>query len=298
MKINKIFALLLASTLLAACSDDDTDWNNGTATVSMEQTEISVKENKGIFNVPVMVEGTQNGPIRVTVEVAESGTEPAMDDVHYYVTSKTILIPADATSGNIEICTVDDEDINASRTFTVTITKAEGATIGTNATTTVMLKDNDSAFYEKLQGKWKMSATSPYTGAVSWDVNVIGYEENENGYNEVLYITGMMGYSFTQATLLYQFDMATKKVTLSFALGTKFAEAVGFTDGKFDVYLGTADNGHIVVDGTIDGECSEDFKTITFDASKTLYFFLAPAGTSQLTGSLWDAVQGITMTKN
>lgn len=45
MKINKIFALLLAATLFAACSDDDNDWNNGNATVSMGQTEISVKEN-------------------------------------------------------------------------------------------------------------------------------------------------------------------------------------------------------------------------------------------------------------
>ena len=55
MKINKIFALLLAATLFAACSDDDNDWNNGNATVSMGQTEISVKENKGIFNVPIEV---------------------------------------------------------------------------------------------------------------------------------------------------------------------------------------------------------------------------------------------------
>ena len=176
MKINKIFALLLAATLFAACSDDDNDWNNGNATVSMGQTEISVKENKGIFNVPIEVEGTQNGPIRITVEVAETGENPAMDNIHYYVTSKTILIPADATSGNIEIATVDDDDINETRTFTVTITKVEGGSIGTNAVTTVSLRDNDSAFYEKLQGKWKMEGASPYTGNFSWDVNVIGYD--------------------------------------------------------------------------------------------------------------------------
>lgn len=297
MKINKIFALLLAATLFAACSDDDNDWNNGNATVSMGQTEISVKENKGIFNVPIEVEGTQNGPIRITVEVAETGENPAMDNIHYYVTSKTILIPADATSGNIEIATVDDDDINETRTFTVTITKVEGGSIGTNAVTTVSLRDNDSAFYEKLQGKWKMEGASPYTGNFSWDVNVIGYEENEEGYNQTLYVTGMMGYAWTQATLAYNFDMTTKKVTLSFVLGTMFAENVGFTDGNFDVYLGTVNGNQMVTSGTIDGECSEDMKTITFDTSKVLYFFLAPAGSGQLSGNRWDAIGNITMTK-
>lgn len=296
MKFNKIAALLLVSGLFAACSDDDV-WNGSDATVNMGQTEISVKENKGLFNVPVLVDGTLDGAVKVTVEVQETGTNPAMDDVHYYVTSKSIVIPADANSGSIEICTVDDADINESRTFTVTIKSVEGAKIGANSTTTITLKDNDSAFYEKLQGSWKLSGVSPYSGNMSWDVKVIGYEEGESGYDEVLYITGMMGYSWTQATLLYSFNPATQKVTVSFELGTMFAEGVDFgSSGINDVFLGTANGGQMVFEGTIDGECSEDFTSITFQPA-TLYFFLAPTGTNQPSGSLWDAVGNIVMTK-
>lgn len=298
MKINKIYALLLAAGLFAACSDDSESWNNSTATVSMEQTELSFKENRGLVNIPIVVDGELNGPVRVTVEVSETGSNPAMDDIHYLVTSKTIVIPADATSGNIEVYTVDDDEINEARTFTMTITKAEGAAIGSNNATVISLRDNDSEFYEKLQGKWKMTATSPYTGDQSWDVTVTGYDETESGYNEVLYVTGMMGYSWTQATLLYNYDASANKVTVSFALGSMFAQGVGFTNGTFDVYLGSTSGNDIVTDGTIDGECNADFTAITFDTSKTLYYFLAPTGTSTLSGSLWDASQNITMTKN
>lgn len=298
MKFRKIYALLLTSFLFTACSEEES-WNSSDVTVSMAQEEILVKESAGIFNVPVTVSGELNGPIKVTVEVAEAGENPAMEDVHYIVTSKSIVIPADATSGNIEICAVDDNDINETRTFTVKLISVEGANVGPQSVTTVGLRDNDSAFYEKLQGKWKMSVNSPYNGEQSWDVTIIGHDETEEGYNQVLYVTGMMGYDWTQATLLYNFDMATQKVTLSFALGTMFAEGVDFgTAGINDVYLGTAEGNQMVLDGTIDGECNDDFTTVTFDSSKILYFFLAPSGTGQLSGSLWDAAGEIVMTKN
>ena len=298
MKFKKIYALLLTSFLFVACSEEES-WNSSDVTVNMAQEEVLVKESAGIFNVPVTVSGELNGPIKVTVEVTEAGENPAMEDVHYIVTSKSIVIPADATGGNIEICAVDDNDINETRTFTVKIVNVEGASVGNQTVTTVGLRDNDSAFYEKLQGKWKMSVNSPYTGAQTWDVTVIGYDETEDGYNEILYVTGMMGQDWTQATLLYNFDMNTQKVTLSFALGTMFAEGVNFgPDGFNDVYLGTAEGNQMVIEGTIDGKCNDDFTTITFDNSKLLYFFLAPSGTGQLSGSLWDAAGEIVMKKN
>lgn len=211
MKYIKLLAIALATTSMVACSDDDANWNSASdVTVSMAQTEISVKENKGIFNVPVSVEGEANGPIQVTVEVAEVGENPAMDDVHYLVTSKTIVIPADATTGNIEISTVDNGEINEARQFDITIVSVEGAQVGANITTTVNLKDNDAAFYEKLQGAWKMNFTSRYDGEASWSVNVVGYDEGEEGYDKTLFINGVLGYSFCALEMSYFFDTASK----------------------------------------------------------------------------------------
>ncbi|MBQ7942081.1 MAG: hypothetical protein IJ328_06725 [Muribaculaceae bacterium] len=305
MKFNKIFALLLAAAMFTACSDDDADWNSSAVTVSMDETEISVKENNGIFNVPVSVkadneDGAMNGPVEVTVEVTEVGENTAMENVHYFVTQKTIKIVAEEGTGNIEIRAADDNDINEARTFTVTIVDVKGGTIGENATTTVTIKDNDSVFYEKLQGRWKMSATSLSSGSSeTWNVNVIGFNEGEPGYNEVLYITGMLGYEWTMLEVYYHFDMETKTGYLEVPYGTLFAEGVSFSGlGVMDVYTGTvSEDGYIVVRGSFTGEWNDEFNFITFDPEAQIYGFLAPTGSGSLNGYVWFGYAGFTMTR-
>lgn len=272
MKYIKLLTIALATTSMVACSDDDANWNSASdVTVSMAQTEISVKENKGIFNVPVSVEGEANGPIQVTVEVAEVGENPAMDDVHYLVTSKTIVIPADATTGNIEISTVDNGEINEARQFDITIVSVEGAQVGANITTTVNLKDNDAAFYEKLQGAWKMNFTSRYDGEASWSVNVVGYDEGEEGYDKTLFINGVLGYSFCALEMSYFFDTASKSGYVEIPLGTYVADY----DDANGIYACTVtDDDYIALEGSIKGQWNEDFTEITFEEDKQLILYV------------------------
>lgn len=272
MKYIKLLTIALATTSMVACSDDDANWNSASdVTVSMAQTEISVKENKGIFNVPVSVEGEANGPIQVTVEVAEVGENPAMDDVHYLVTSKTIVIPADATTGNIEISTVDNGEINEARQFDITIVSVEGAQVGANITTTVNLKDNDAAFYEKLQGAWKMNFTSRYDGEASWSVNVVGYDEGEEGYDKTLFINGVLGYSFCALEMSYFFDTASKSGYVEIPLGTYVADY----DDANGIYACTVtDDGYLALEGSIKGQWNEDFTEITFEEDKQLILYV------------------------
>lgn len=114
---------MAALTFFAACSSDDDSWNSASdVTVGMAQTEMTVNEGKGLFNVPIEVKGETNGNVFVTVELKEVGANPAKEDVNYYVTDKTINI-SDGV-GNVEIETVDDDDINDPRTFQVTIVDA------------------------------------------------------------------------------------------------------------------------------------------------------------------------------
>ena len=62
MKLTKICAVALAAIAFAACSnEDEISWNNAEATVSMGKAELVSKENKGIVNVPVSVDGKRNG---------------------------------------------------------------------------------------------------------------------------------------------------------------------------------------------------------------------------------------------
>ena len=290
MKLYKLSAFVLATAIFASCSEEELSWNSSAATVSMEQAELVYKENKGMVNVPIVVDGELNGPVEVTVEVAEVGENPAMEDVHYIVTSKTVIIPADATSGKIEFKTVDDADINEARTFVINIKSANGATVGETASTAVTLKDNDSQFYEKLQGRWKMTSS-----AGTWNINIIGAEEGEEGYNEVFQVTGIMGYDWTSMTMFYNYDVATKTGYVYIPFGYIFAQGVNFgLGGTQDVATGTVVDGYINFDGGILGTWNEDFTEITFE-DKLLYGFLLDNGAPN--GYTWFNCSGIKMVK-
>ena len=296
MKYLKIFMLMVAAVTIASCSSDDESWNgSGNAVVSMGSQEITWKENKGSsspVSVPITVTGERDGNVQVTVSVAETGANPAMDDIHYIITSKTIVIPADATEGKIELRTIDDEDINESRTFTMTITDVKGATIGANATTLITLKDNDSEFYEKFLGSWVMTGTNwAGTTNYSWNVSIEGYDEGEEGYNKSLWISGMMGYAWAYADLEYNYDMASKEGSLSFVFPSLCAEDVDFGLGGTQNVILYRRSGNSLDTNPIVGHWNDDFTEVTFESDPAVYASI------EGTDYTWFSIKGIKLTK-
>lgn len=295
MKYIKLFMLLAVVAFMGSCSDDDESWNSKSGvTVSMENESMRFKESVGIVKVPIKVEGEANGPVSVTVEVKETGSNPAKENVHYYITTKTIKI-SDNT-GNVELECVDDDKINDERTFEISIVSAKGATVGSNTTTAVTLRDNDSEFYEKLQGSWVMNCT--YNKApTKWNVKIVGAtDENDKDYNKVLYITGMIGYQWTTAKLSYDYNKATGKGSVAFDyLGQyNFAEGVNFNGlGVCNVRLFSV-AGNQLSEDPIYGTWSDDFKNITFDEG-TLYGGVFDSSDAHKGG--WFEISNITMTK-
>lgn len=295
MKYIKLFMLLAVVAFMGSCSDDDESWNSKSGvTVSMENESMRFKESVGIVKVPIKVEGEANGPVSVTVEVKETGSNPAKENVNYYITTKTIKI-SDNT-GNVELECVDDDKINDDRTFEISIVSAKGATVGSNAKTAIALRDNDSEFYEKLQGSWVMNCT--YNKApTKWDVKIVGAtDENDKDYNKVLYITGMIGYQWTTAKLSYDYNKATGKGSVAFDyLGQyNFAEGVNFNGlGVCNVRLFSV-AGNQLSEDPIYGTWSDDFKNITFDEG-TLYGGVFDSSDAHKGG--WFEISNITMTK-
>ena len=264
--------LLAVTAFFAACSDDDASWNtNADVTVEMGKTEVKVKEGAGLFNVPIVVKGETTAPVRVHVSMRESGSNPAKKDVNYMVTDTTIVISDGA--GKVEVKTVDDDEINENRTFEVYIVSADGAKVGANSSTNVVLRDNDSEFYEKLQGVWKMKYVDDNGAAKEWSVTVTGGDEESEDYNHYLYVSGMMGQDWTMAVLKYDYDKATKQGSLAFdELGSyKFADGVAFNLGSYPNYvcLNQRTSQGLTTE-PIDGSWSADFKTVTFDPDKVL----------------------------
>lgn len=295
MKYIKLFMLLAVVAFMGSCSDDDESWNSKSGvTVSMVNESMRFKESVGIVKVPIKVEGEANGPVSVTVEVKETGSNPAKENVHYYITTKTIKI-SDNT-GNVELECVDDDKINDDRTFEISIVSAKGATVGSNATTAVTLRDNDTEFYEKLQGSWVMNCTFN-DAPTKWNVKIVGAtDEEDKDYNKVLYITGMLGYQWTTAKLSYDFDKATGKGSVAFDyLGQyNFAEGVNFNGlGVCNVQLFNLD-GKNLTDTPIYGSWSADFNTITFGEGTLFGAVIDSSG--EVKGG-WFDVKNITLTK-
>ena len=158
------------------------------------------------------------------------------------------------------------------------------------------MRDNDTEFYEKLQGSWVMNCTFN-DAPTKWNVKIVGAtDENDKDYNKVLYITGMLGYQWTTAKLSYDFDKATGKGSVAFDyLGQyNFAEGVNFTGlGVCNVQLFNLD-GKNLTDTPIYGSWSADFNTITFGEG-TLFGAVIDSN-GEVKGG-WFDVKNITLTK-
>ena len=288
MKYIKLFMLLAAAPFLGACSDDDDSWNTAKdVTVSMENTTMRFKESAGIVNVPIKVEGETNGKVKVTVEVKETGSSPAKENVNYYITDKTINI-SDG-EGHVELECVDDDEVNEDRTFEITIVSASGANIG-NATTVVTLRDNDSEFYDKLQGSYTMTGVDEAGNAISWDVRVTGAtEETDDDYNKTLYVTGMAGFSATQAILSFNYDKATNTGSVAFDHLGEYFFVTGLNFGMtnpINLWLVQVNGNNLSLD-PVYGTWSADCKTITFDESCMLTGYLIDSVTNEQLGYIW-----------
>lgn len=202
MKLNKIFAFALAALMTTACSSDDESFNFNTAadvTVEMGESYVEVMENVGIFTIPVNVTGKPNGYVQITVECAEIGTDPAIENRHYYLTTDVINIPQDDKEGTVQFTTVDRRGLDPNRTYTCTIVNVKGGVVGAQKTTTIQIDDKGSSpTLQELPGKWLVTGKQYNTTTHDVDeeyfseCNMRIAETGENGSGTVV-LAGVMG---------------------------------------------------------------------------------------------------------
>lgn len=273
MKYIKLLSLLVAVLFLGACSDDDVKKNSAAdVTVSMGTATISPRESAGIVSLPIKVEGPTNGMVTLTVETREVGSNPAVENTNYYVTTKKINITG--SEGYVELEMVDDDEINDPRSFEVTIVKVEHAKLNEAAkTTSVVIRDNDHEPYDRLQGTWTLTYKN-YDGAVQRQkVTITGADDpSEYIYNKLLYLEGML-LDKSKAHLSFNFDTANNTCYVSFTNFMKYNWVTGFKHPSFsdpiDIKLGRLE-GQQISQSPIGGVVQADFKTIKFEEGATI----------------------------
>lgn len=273
MKYIKLLSLLVAVLFLGACSDDDVKKNLAAdVTVSMGTATISPRESAGIVSLPIKVEGPTNGMVTLTVETREVGSNPAVENTNYYVTTKKINITG--SEGYVELEMVDDDEINDPRSFEVTIVKVEHAKLNEAAkTTSVVIRDNDHEPYDRLQGTWTLTYKN-YDGAVQRQkVTITGADDpSEYIYNKLLYVEGML-LDKSKAHLSFNFDSANNTCYVSFTNFMKYNWVTGFKHPSFsdpiDIKLGRLE-GNGISQSPVEGVVQADFKTIKFEEGATI----------------------------
>lgn len=303
MKLNKIFAIALAALTLTACSDDDDASVNSKAgvSVSMLDPTFDIDENVEYFEVPLQVTGETNGQVVVTLEVKpgpanendpENPTEPAQEGEHYFVTSKTVHIPAGQTTFGVEVRNEWVKGfINDARVFTISIVKAEGATVGAVKDCVVTIANVDDA-YTGLCGQWRFTGEYLFNGATPIDESCVLAMETPDPvseaeyYGEELYAYGFRGRDNMYATFAYDFDEATQEVSLAVVTATYASTSLmnfglGTTPTGIPIYgmLVAASQyarGQVVFGDDIEVTVNADRNDISFEETDEFYFMVMP----------------------
>lgn len=285
---------LMAATMLVSCSDDE-KINTGNATVAFKDAELSVKESKGIFYIPIVATGEQNGPIEVTIDVSTSDAS-CKEDQNFMITSKHIIIPADKKEVNIEVKAIDDRVINEDRHFTLSIANANGASINsTSSKINIALVDNDDIPYERMAGTWIVQAENLLSESgsdpISWEMNINVLDDEDPSYGSVLNTTPWAVWDGTTpvfddaGTMLshqmtFYHNESTGKTTVDMKMGSVMAANLDFGVGqdgtdlsKCSVRSATMGMAGLSYTGSITGTVSENFDEISFNAPVYIVVF-------------------------
>lgn len=301
MKYIKLFAVALGMFAMVSCSDSKDVNTAKDVTVEMGQSEVTVKEHAGRFYVPIKLNGNPNGPVKVRVKVEGSGSNPAQPfenrngewTGNYIVTSQEINIPADEKTASIEISTVDDKEQNEDRAFLVTIETADGATIGTSNTTLVIIKDNDSIPYERVQGDWSLSYYDFDNMPQSMNVSLTGFDESSKKYGVELELNGSYADYSADGTTAQVYFFDDESINMRY-VEIVIPQTIGVYSGDTSMNLwlicaqreATGGVGLSLNNMVLTGIISEDYETITFDEGIGMCWYVADSSFANQLGSI------------
>lgn len=313
MKLNKIFAIALAALTLTACSDDDDNNFLGgvnTAsgvTVEMGNSQFTTMENEEFFYVPIAVNGETNGKVVVTVEIRQAtpgeNQEGATEGKDYVVTSKTVNIAAGETTGFVEVSNNWESGvINPDRVFDVTIVKASGAQIGSQASCTVVIGNADNP-YTMLCGKWNLKAIDRKGNEVDLNLTLKTPAADSDAFGNELWLPGVMGDAdymirFTDFT----YNEETGGGSMKLGYGTLMTDNLAFNYGDpvgvaYPLMLGRNSAGNLTMN--LDVECTFDaeMKEIVIPADAVIVGGLFSNDTDEFTGYTIGQYSSIKLTR-
>ena len=146
--------------------------------------------------------------------------------------------------------------------------------------------------YEALAGKWTMTTAS----GKKWNVTVHAAAEGEPDYNEVLYVTGMMGYDEVVLKMPYSYNSEEGMLEFFIEAGERIAQGLNFSSfGESDIYLYNLIDSYLT-ETDFTANVSIDDSSITIDFGNATFVGGIFQGWSY-TGYNWFRETGVKMTR-
>ncbi len=117
------------------------------AVVSFTDSQFDVNENDGRATITVIRTGSASTAVSVRYTAGhDNGANPATDNVDYTPTSGTLSFAAGQTNKTFTVSIRDDQDVEQDESVKLTLANpSSGIVLGTNATATLNIIDNDYA---------------------------------------------------------------------------------------------------------------------------------------------------------
>lgn len=183
----------LAAMGLASCSNDLPEFNDNDAFVAFTSTSISVDENKGEIEIPVLLTSLGGKEGSVDFEFVADETAPAEEGVNFTVenASKTLTFTKDANTQSIKLKIIElAGKFTGDLRFTVKLSNAQGVNVGADNTYSVTIADLDHPLAAIL-GSYTCNVNSYYNGEGQWTVTI---QKDDTDVSKV-WISNLLGYS-------------------------------------------------------------------------------------------------------
>ena len=178
MKIFKLsYGLIaVAGLMLASCVKNELpSFSDGDAFVAFQSATVSVGEQDGSVEIPVMLTSASGLSATVEVEVVPDSTEnAAIEGTHFTIENKTLSFSGlDGATQKIKVIVIDNNVFGGNKSFTLRLKEGGSINLGASKACKVTIQDDEHPLAFIL-GTYGASADSYFSsrGHFDWDITI------------------------------------------------------------------------------------------------------------------------------
>ncbi len=263
---------------------------------------------------------TRTGPTTSSLTVNVSLTGTATNGADYTTIPNTVTFAAGSSTALVDLNVTDDTLVEEAETAILTVTSGTGYTVGTSASATVNIADNDlptitvaatdaNAAETVLgttpnPGQYTLTRTGPTTSSLTVNVSLTGTAINGTDYttipNTVTFAAGsstaLVDLNVTDDTLVEEAETAILTVTsgTGYTVGTSASATVNIADNDLPVNPIIIDlsANQTVVEGITNPQNVTYTVTLSGDSTETITVQYATVNNTATAGSDYTATNG------